>query len=62
MISDTPNSTGLSRRHATMAIPKTRAELTDLTRSTFDKLQAEFEAAGPWAGNTQPPGLLSGAH
>lgn len=34
-----------------MAIPKTRAELTDLTRSTFDKLQAELEAAGPRVGS-----------
>ncbi len=34
-----------------MAIPTTRAELTDLTRSAFDKLQAELEAAGPRAGS-----------
>ena len=33
-----------------MAIPSTRAELTDLVRSTFEKLQAELDAAGPTAG------------
>lgn len=33
-----------------MPIPKTRAELTDLTRSSFEKLRAELEAAGPEAG------------
>lgn len=34
-----------------MAIPNTRAELTDLTRSTFEKLWAELEAAGPRVGS-----------
>ena len=33
-----------------MAIPNTRAELTDLTSSTFKKLKAELEAAGPQVG------------
>jgi len=34
-----------------MAIPNTRAELIDLTRSTFEKLRAELEAAGPRVGS-----------
>ncbi len=34
-----------------MPIPNTRAELTDLTRSTFEKLRAELEAAGARVGN-----------
>jgi hypothetical protein len=34
-----------------MAIPNTRAELTDLTRSTFEKLRAELEAAGSGVGS-----------
>lgn len=34
-----------------MAIPATRAELRDLTCSTFEKLRAELEAAGPRAGS-----------
>ena len=34
-----------------MPIPRTRTELTDLVGSTFAKLQAEIEAAGPRAGS-----------
>ncbi len=34
-----------------MPIPKTRAELTDSVRSTFAKLDAELDAAGPRAGS-----------
>jgi hypothetical protein len=34
-----------------MAMPKTRAELTNLTRSTFEKLRAELEAGGPRVGS-----------
>ncbi len=34
-----------------MPIPKTRAELTNLTGSTFEKLRAELEAAGARAGS-----------
>lgn len=34
-----------------MPIPNTRAELTDLTRSTFEKLRTELEAAGPRVGS-----------
>ena len=34
-----------------MAIPNTRGELRDLTCSTFEKLRAELEAAGPRAGS-----------
>jgi hypothetical protein len=34
-----------------MPIPRTRAELIDLTRSSFEKLRAELEAAGPRAGS-----------
>jgi len=34
-----------------MPIPRTRTELTDLVGSTFTKLQAELEAAGPHAGS-----------
>ncbi len=34
-----------------MAIPNTRAELRDLTCSTFEKLRAELEAAGPRLGS-----------
>ena len=33
-----------------MPIPKTRAELNDQVRSTFEKLSVELEAAGPQAG------------
>ncbi len=33
-----------------MPIPSTRAELTDLIRSSFAKLHAELEAAGAWVG------------
>jgi hypothetical protein len=33
-----------------MAIPATRADLVELVRSTFDKLQAELDNAGPTAG------------
>lgn len=33
-----------------MPIPKTRAELVDSTRSSFEKLRAELDAAGPGAG------------
>jgi len=34
-----------------MTIPNTRAELRDLTCSTFEKLRAELEAAGPRVGS-----------
>ena len=34
-----------------MPIPKTRDELTDLTRTSFEKLRAELDAAGPRAGS-----------
>ena len=34
-----------------MTIPNTRAELTDLTSTTFKKLKAELDAAGPRAGS-----------
>jgi hypothetical protein len=34
-----------------MPIPRTRAELTDLTRSAFEKLRAELETAGGRAGS-----------
>lgn len=34
-----------------MTIPATRAELLDLTRSTFEKLRAELDAAGPTVGS-----------
>ncbi len=34
-----------------MPIPKTRAELTDYVRTTFQKLRTELDAAGPNAGN-----------
>ena len=36
-----------------MAIPGTRAELTDLVRTTFDKLQLELDEAGPKVGSLQ---------
>ena len=34
-----------------MPIPRTRAELTNQTRSTFEKLRGELEAAGSRAGS-----------
>ena len=34
-----------------MPIPKTRAELEDLVNSSFEKLRAELDAAGPRAGS-----------
>ena len=34
-----------------MPIPKTRTELTGYIRSTFEKLQAELDAAGSRIGN-----------
>lgn len=34
-----------------MPIPKTRSELTDLTRSTFDKLMTELDDGGPRLGS-----------
>ncbi len=39
------------RKVISMPIPKTRTELTGLTRSTFDKLRAELEAAGAGVGS-----------
>ncbi|MBT8054155.1 MAG: ClbS/DfsB family four-helix bundle protein [Gammaproteobacteria bacterium] len=34
-----------------MPIPTTRAELTDYVRSTFEKLRADLDSAGPRLGN-----------
>ena len=34
-----------------MTIPNTRSELTELTRSTFEKLRAELEVAGSGVGS-----------